>query len=652
MREIKRELKSLFTVALREVKSRVTLFGAALVVGLFPALFPVFSKFGAPFTSNDIGIATFAVALCVVGAFSLLLGESILGRELANRQMSFYFSRPLSGTTLYVGKILGALSITIISVMLTTLPSLIFFSSQSHQFFAPSAIEAYGVLSIFCLGIGTTAGIIFRSKSLWLIADLVFTPVALVLGAFAFFVIFIAYFSPGYVSTNYSKNLAAYLPLGIGLLLLAVNGFAFSFGRSNIKQIHKSLSISFWSVIMTLIVGGYGFSQWIVSAAPDNLTNVNYVETNSKGSWVTFHGAGWGRGNYTSSYLLNVKTGNYHQLDNFSASFYGIVFSADGNKAVWLESKAGVYGLLYDKFSIVKADLSTDKIKPVYTDINVSSFGQIELSDDGSRLAFIRDNMITVFDLNTDKELATVHIPLTNKIYRGGVFLTPELARFYIVDDTKRNKDSYGLVIFELNVNDKKLVEVGKATAFRFNQILLSSNNEKMILSNDELTGLYNAKTGELIANIYTPNKELNQRVRFIANDKIALAQVDRNAKKSTMQILSSEGQVEKTIETGNFADIYIMDYVNDNQILVTLVKDYNVAPEQQLALLDINAGSLTVVKEQKLQQVQDWSWGLKRNIPTIASTSERYFLNKQGLLKIDFTKDSSEVMNSFGFAK
>ncbi len=94
------------------------------------------------------------------------------------------------------------------------------------------------------------------------------------------------------------------------------------------------------------------------------------------------------------------------------------------------------------------------------------------------------------------------------------------------------------------------------------------------------------------------------------------------------------------------------MDYVNDNQILVTLVKDYNVAPEQQLALLDINAGSLTVVKEQKLQQVQDWTWGLKRNIPTIASTSERYFLNKQGLLKIDFTKDSSEVMNSFGFAK
>ncbi|MFY9223911.1 MAG: hypothetical protein WAQ98_14670 [Blastocatellia bacterium] len=652
MREIKTELKNLFAVALREVKSRVTLFGAALVIGLFPALFPAFSKFGAPFTSNDVGIATFAVTLCVIFAFSLLLGESILGRELANRQMSFYFSRPLSGTSLYIGKILGALSITSISVMLTTLPSLIFFSSQSHQFFAPSAIEAYVILAIFCLGIGTTAGIIFRSKSLWLIADLVFTPVALVLGAFAFFVIFIAYFSPGYVSPNYSKTLAAYLPFGLGLLLLAVNGFAFSFGRSNIKQIHKSLSISFWSVIMTLIVGGYGFSQWIVSAAPDNLTNVSYIETNSKGSWVTFHGAGWGRGNYTSSYLLNVKTGNYHQLDNFSASFYGMVFSADGNKAVWLESKAGVYGLLYDKFSIVKADLSTDKIKPVYTDINVSSFGQIELSDDGSRLAFIRDNLITVFDLNTDKELTTVHIPLTNKVYKGGVFLTPELARFYIVDDTKRNKDSYGLAIFELNVNDKKLVEVGKATAFRFNQILLSSNNEKMILSNDELTGLYNAKTGELIANIYTPNKELNQRVRFIANDKIALAQVDKNAKKSTMKILSSEGQVEKTIETGNFADIYVMDYINDNQILVTLVKDYNVASEQQLALLDINSGSLTIGKEQKLQQVQDWTWGLKRNIPTIANTSERYFLNKQGLLKIDFTKDSSEVMNSFGFAR
>ncbi|MBK7995790.1 MAG: hypothetical protein IPK14_21150 [Blastocatellia bacterium] len=650
MREIKRELKSLFTVALREVKSRITLFGAAFVIGLFPALFPVFNKFGAPFTGNDVGIGTFAITICVVFAFSLLLGESILGRELANRQMSFYFSRPLSATTLYIGKVLGALSIVVLSLMLTTLPSLLFFSSQSHQFFAPEAIEIYSTLTVLCLGLGVTAGIIFRSKSLWLITDLALTPVALVLGAFSFFVIFVAYFNPGYVSTNYSETLATALPFGLGLLLLVVNGFALSFGRSNIKSIHKFLSISFWSMIMTLIVGGYGVSQWIVSAAPDDLTNVNYAETNSKGSWVTFQGAGWGRGNYTSGYLLNVKSGNYHQLDNFSASFYGIVFSADGNKAVWLESKAGVYGLLYDKFSIVKADLSTDKIKPVYTDINVSSFGQIELSDDGSRLAFVRDNMITIFDLNTDKELATVHIPLTNKVYKGGVFLTPELARFYIVDDTKRNKDSYDLAIFELNVSDKKLVEVGKATAFRFHQIMLSSNNEKMILSNDELTGLYNAKTGELIANIYTPNKELNQRVRFIANDKIALAQVDRNAKKSTMQILSSEGQVEKTIETGNFADVYIMDYINNSQILVTLVKDYNVAPEQQLAILDINTGLLTVSKQQKLQQIQDWTWGLKRNIPTISSTSERYFLNKQGLVKMDFTKDSSEVMNSFGF--
>ncbi|MBL8195119.1 MAG: hypothetical protein JNM06_15095, partial [Blastocatellia bacterium] len=287
MREIKRELKSLFTVALREVKSRITLFGAAFVIGLFPALFPVFNKFGAPFTGNDVGIGTFAITICVVFAFSLLLGESILGRELANRQMSFYFSRPLSATTLYIGKVLGALSIVVLSLMLTTLPSLLFFSSQSHQFFAPEAIEIYSTLTVLCLGLGVTAGIIFRSKSLWLITDLALTPVALVLGAFSFFVIFVAYFNPGYVSTNYSETLATALPFGLGLLLLVVNGFALSFGRSNIKSIHKFLSISFWSMIMTLIVGGYGVSQWIVSAAPDDLTNVNYAETNSKGSWVT-----------------------------------------------------------------------------------------------------------------------------------------------------------------------------------------------------------------------------------------------------------------------------------------------------------------------------------------------------------------------------
>ncbi len=650
MREIKTELKSLFAVALREVKSRVTLFGAALVIGFLPLLTPVFSKFGLEIGSNDVGIITFAIMICTAFAFSSLLGEGILGREIANRQISFYFSRPISSLTLYLGKILGALSIITVAQFLTALPSLIFFSSQSHQFFAPYSLTIYTIVSLVCFSLATTGSIIFRSKSLWLIADLVLTPISLLLAAFAFLVVFVAYFNPQYGTYDIDKVLV-FLPITFSLLLLVGLGVAFSIGRTNIKQIHKSLSIGFWSTVLVVLMSGFGFSQWIVSASPEDLTNVGYGKANSKGNWIYFNGVGWGRGSYPLSYLLNVNNGNYHSFGNFSKSPYEIKFSPNGNKAVWLESKTNLWGLLADKVSLVKADLTNDKINPVYTNILLSSFGDLTLSDDGSVIAFTRDKMITLFDLNTDKELTTVHIPVPNGFFKGGVFLNNELARFYIFDEDQRKGDIYTVRIFELNINDKKLVEVGQAMSFRFNQILLSNDKEKMILNDNEHTSLRNAKTGELISNLANISKDYYQRSRFIANDKIALVEVNRNTKENNLQIFSKDGQVEKTIKVGDFADVYIAESINDHLLLVKVVLDYNIASDQKLALLDINTGSITVTKEQNLKQLYDWQWGVQKS-STLAGTSERYFFNKQGLVKVDFTKDSKEVMNSFGFAK
>ena len=54
-----------------------------------------------------------------------MLGSTIVGRDLSDRRLGFYFSRPLRGWTIFLGKLGGVLAVALGSTALVLTPSVV-----------------------------------------------------------------------------------------------------------------------------------------------------------------------------------------------------------------------------------------------------------------------------------------------------------------------------------------------------------------------------------------------------------------------------------------------------------------------------------------------------------------------------------------------
>src|SRR5688572_31008663 len=97
-------MNAALAIARREVRERRSLLAAALILGLLP----VALKRLLPVPADDIGeLLSILLYLAFPTAVALAVGASIVGRDVVERRLGFYFSRPLSAGALWGGKFLG-----------------------------------------------------------------------------------------------------------------------------------------------------------------------------------------------------------------------------------------------------------------------------------------------------------------------------------------------------------------------------------------------------------------------------------------------------------------------------------------------------------------------------------------------------------------
>jgi hypothetical protein len=91
-------VRSLIAIARREIVERRMAFVAAGVASLMPLV----GRLAPLPVAGSPGLVTFIVAATLVvsfgGAMAIVLGASMIGRDLAERRMSFYLSRQQSGS--------------------------------------------------------------------------------------------------------------------------------------------------------------------------------------------------------------------------------------------------------------------------------------------------------------------------------------------------------------------------------------------------------------------------------------------------------------------------------------------------------------------------------------------------------------------------
>jgi hypothetical protein len=657
-------MRALIAVALREIIERRAIYGVAAGLGLLPILASQINGFGGS-SGNEIGGITAGIVFAaLMGGLALLVGGSVIGRDLAERRLSFYFARPISDFAIWGGKFFGGLFLVYTSSLLSLLPALIFLGEtksilREWEFFPIT----FGI-TVLLYSFGLIAGVVSRSKSKWLALDLALLPIMMALAfpaiyRFAYTGMNIWEVEGGLIDKSSSTvllRLFIYGVVGVAVIVLAASLpsslISFLAGRADIRRAHRALSLSLWGIVFSGLLLFHGYSYWFVSAKPSDLTKLHNVVAAPGGAWMAVQGAVSGRGfGYSPYFLINSNSKSYYRFDR---PFMGLKFSADGKHVAWLELE----DLSHDSpVHVVTMKLDDQNLQPTRTGIKfpLQSQPDIFISRDGSRVAVIRDKLISVFDLVSGKELMTVSTPaniqqnIRNSWLNRVLFVTPDLLRIYWTLSTEpfdiNSRKPSSLEIIEIDVIAKKLETTGRIEAGR--PFYMFPQGDRLILSSMKTTNVYDARTGELRTQLSSSEGPFS--TKFLSDGRIAMIEIYNpvanapDTKNARLRILSAEGVEQKLIELGSAKGAGLGGEVSPGRLMVTLNSqtDYLTYNNSLLYLVDINTGAVAE-KAERLMPAEGHYWMLSSE-PSIQAT--RFYFNGQSLVSLDLESGQQQTI-------
>jgi hypothetical protein len=404
-------VRGLAAVFGREVAERRMLALLALGLGLVPLAAPWLPGVPRESPVEARSAMALALALGLSAVSAILLGGSVISRDLAERRLGFYFARPLAGWEIWAGKLGAVVALTLGSTLLVLLPTALLSGVPGPQSLGlpieatPWDFLALGICLLELILLSHAGGVILRARSAWVALDLAGAGVFAVLGWTAFRRLLLA---------------GAFIPVqwvvqALGLLvlagLLAAGAVQVIDGRTDPRRAHRALSITLWGVLLAAGLAAQGYARWVLAAAPEDLGPVHQVEA-SPGSWIGV--CGWDpRRRFEPCYLVDVPTGRFVRVR--PALDMGVVrlaarFSPDGRWAAWLEPEegAGKPGPL----QLYRLDLQHPDASPFQANIwYPRPPASLVLSPDGSQVAAIQEGRIVVDEIATGNRLVAALSP-------------------------------------------------------------------------------------------------------------------------------------------------------------------------------------------------------------------------------------------------
>lgn len=401
-------MKSLWTVALREIQERRMLWAAAFAAGLLPLAAPWIPAFERHDPAELRGVAAGALLLVLTLLLAPVLGSSMLGRELAEGRLGFYFRRPLRGWVLWLGKVVGAAVLVFGAQLLLLLPVLSVSGGGASLWDTwglepATALAALAAGTALLLLVGHLCGVALRSRSLWLLADLAAMAVAAAAGWSL---------SLRLLETGAMRALVYGWEAGLaGLVasLLVAGAVGTVRGRVDLARTHRALSLTLWSAVAVVLSGFAGWVVWVLHPAPADLARLERAVPAPAGDWVMLQGPVDGRPSDHEPVFFADTAG-----ESFvRASTTGLVtagsFSPDGRRAVWVQLSA--YRPEEGR-EVVTVDLTAPRPTPVSTGISVTGWIQrLELSPSGNRLAVAEGSRLSILELPGGRLLASARMP-------------------------------------------------------------------------------------------------------------------------------------------------------------------------------------------------------------------------------------------------
>lgn len=528
-------MKGFLALARREVLERRSVFIGAAAASLIPWLIPLLRGMHGLSQREARDGSAYFLALVFTLSFAVALGLSVLSRDLFDRRIGFYFSRPLSSLTIWAGKFVGASVLILGTGLLILLPTWI---AAGGTLPPPDASlppwPLLALATLLLLPILHAASVAVRSRSAFLAADLTLLLLACL---WTFFTM--RRFTVWYAMEPLRISLAALASLA-WLGMLAAGFASVSRGRTDIRAAHRALSFTLWPILFIAIACFDGYSRWIAAASPADLTGVETVAAAPLGSWITVAGPARGRGPESFVFLFDTSTGSYRKV---GAGWRRPILSAKGDRAAWFQPTD-----IGAPLSLLTIKLDDPHAEPVSTKISLPGVPLAFLSPDARRIATIRGGILTVYDIASGSSLGSARVS-DERAYLRGFFAEPDRFRLFRTVETGSDSKSLQLEILEFDTTARKLAKTGSIAGLR-GWLALSATPSGARLLVRERRGrvlLLDGRSGALLATLAEGAEMQSGRAAFLSDGRIVLAEA--NEQTTRLRVFSPEGGQERTLD-------------------------------------------------------------------------------------------------------
>ncbi len=637
-------MKALVLVARREIAERRFVLAAAAVASLLPFLAPLVP--GIPASAGPMARAVVALTLSVTFGLSgsLLVGASVVGRELAERRLGFYFSRPLPAWALWAGKLLGGLLLVLASEAVVLLPA----SLASGRFpglwgSTADTVALWGVLALPLLlfPLAWVSSVALRSRSPWLAVDFVLVPVV----ALAFWIPTRRLLGHGF---------AEGLPRLVGALaaLFAVALAAATFGqlvggRTDPRRGHGVQSLVLWGTLLAAALGYEVWSRRVVDPGVEGLVTAWYSPAGTALSWVYVSGTSGGSGHVRASYLVDLE----RRRSVLLPPAWGPLVSRDGTRALL---SAWPDGFGSGAPQLVALDLAARH--PASDPEEIAPAGGVtsyDLSADGRSAAVVSGDTVQVVRLPGVGLLASVRIPSAAESGPGGTRWSYEAG--FLPDGKVRllprrrlwkgpAPDSPPAVppppILELDVAARRVSETGRYDIPPVSGglwLAADGSGERLLVRAipfDRTVWLLDARTGRRIATFEGAPDGKPGFSGFLADGRIVL--LERQGDDRQVRVFDRDGREARSVPLGLRGPSVRVGPEVAPGVLPVAVEERSgnrAGREYRLVLVDVGAGRISPVKGDLRPALGgDWPWAVGLRSPVFpGSPASRLFLDADG---------------------
>lgn len=640
-------MRGTLAVAAREIAERKLLFLGALVAGLLPLAFPLLPVLRG--NSRDArSLAVLLVGSTIAVAFPIVFGATVLVGDVAQKRLAFYFSRPLPAASIWSGKLLGALSISIGCVLLATAPVFLVegesaFSADTAGLFSRGTLllALPGILLLFLLA--HVVASMARLRSAWIALDFLF---AVAFTAAIALSIRSLVFAGFWDLRERSRSVPLWwLPVALILILLAATCVQVVDGRTDARRSHGALSATLWGLTAFLTLPLAGLAWWVSSAGPKDLVSVEQgIQAAPRGSWVAVAGKVRNRGAAGAEFLYDTASERSVKLNRDRE----IAFSGDGGRAAWAEGRVGFFER-EGKADLLVAELAS--AKRAETGLRCGVWCRAALSPSGRRLAVYEDGSLAAYEISdpsNPKQLAAIRMESSSRRF---VFVGEDTVRVFpriFNAATRKDLAPRDLEIEEISLLSKKSLVTGRLERDSLPNLRLGADGRYFVGTREKRLTLHDGRTGALVA---TLSEDVEApKMRFLSGGRMAVAGV-ADGKGALKIFLEGEKTPPLHVELGAASTVVLGGEIAPGRVAVALnpfrSNDESSRRAWKLAFVDVTTGVVSPGPD-GLVPADRFGWWFSPVMPPAeaGSPASKLFLDASGaLVRLDPASGKQEIL-------